>query len=134
MVHFLRKLKVKFSGDPKYLPQDMPEGKFVPVLAYGTQKRIQMVDKNQTGQPVPTEKEDVVFFCIGTSGKLFRVADFNCSVMIDEKAENDIMTAAAEMAGKLSMAVSNCNVLLKYLSGQAADTDKAVKDVEDNQG
>ncbi|MDD5688605.1 MAG: hypothetical protein PHE88_12325 [Elusimicrobia bacterium] len=125
MVYFNRKLKVKFSGDPKFLPQDMPEGKFLPVIGYTTQKRVQMIEN------VPKEKEDAFFFCIGiTSGHIFRIAEFNCTVMIDEKAEMDILTKAVEMTGQLSHAIGNCNILLKYLSGQAADTDKAVKDAE----
>ncbi len=125
MVYFNRKIKVKFSGDQKFLPQDMPEGKFLPVLGYTFQKRTQVIDD------VPKEKEDIYFFCIGTSGKMFRVSEFNCKIMIDEKAELDVMTMAAEICGKLEKAVNNCNILLKYLSGQAADTEKAVKDVSD---
>jgi hypothetical protein len=107
----------------------MPEGKFIPVIGYTTQKRTQMVDDG-SGKQVAKEKEDTYFFCIGTSGKLFRVAEYNCNVMVDEKAEIDSLTIAAEICGKLSKAVENCNVLLKYLSGQAADVDRAVKDVE----
>ena len=132
MVYFNRKLKVKFSGDQKFLPQEMPEGKFLPVLGYTTQKRIQKVDDG-TGTMVPKEKEDIYFFCIGTNGHFFRIAEFNCAVMIDEKAELDVMTVAAEICGKLAKAVENCNVLLRYLSGHAADIDKEIENV-DNKG
>ena len=133
MIYFQRKLKAKFTGDSKFLPQEMPEEIFIPVIGYTTQKRIQMMDDG-SGKQVPKEKEDTYFFCIGASGKLFRVAEYNCNVMIDEKGELDTMTVAAEICGKLAKAVENCNVLLKYLSGHAADIDKEVENAKYNKG
>lgn len=119
MVHYLRKLKVKFVGEQKFLPQDMPEGKFIPVLGYSTKK---ITVKNEDGNR-ESDIEGVVFHCIGISGKIVHVAEFNCAVMIDGKAEIEALTIASEICGKLSMAIGNCNSLLKYLSSEVEKRD-----------
>ncbi len=118
MLHYLRKIKIKFVGDAKYIPNEMPEGKFIPVIGYSTRT----VTINKGGEDQST-KDEVLFHCIGVNGKMVRIVEFNCLVMIDEKAELDVMTVATEMCGKLSMAIGNCNSLLKFLSSEVEKRD-----------
>jgi hypothetical protein len=132
MIYFQRKVKCKFGGDEKYLPKNMSSGKFVPVIGYEIRRREKHFGDDGNGEGKTEVVEDIIFVVIGNDGKFARVAEFNCMIMIDEKAELDALTIAGEICGKLEKAVSNCNVLLKYLSGQAADTDKAVNDVKGN--
>lgn len=87
MVHLIRKLKCKYAGPKEYLPEGIPEDKFISVLGYETRRREQQ--KNDKTIIV----EDIFFLVTNNNGKMVSIASFNCITMIDEKAEMDVHSA-----------------------------------------
>ncbi len=87
MVHFQRKIKINYSGDDKYLPKNITRGKWLPVLGYEVRSTDRMIDG------IKKVFQDVFFLVIGDDSSLVKVAEMNCRVMIDEKAELDVHAA-----------------------------------------
>lgn len=86
MIYLQRKLRAKYSGDKKYKPEQMPEGKYLPVIGWTTQRRL--VIKGQKQEYV----DQPFLLIIGDNGVLLEVIMFNCKVMIDDRSEIDMAT------------------------------------------
>ncbi len=102
MFFLTRKIKVKYCGEADHQPKDMPDNSFVPVIGIQTKAITFMKDGK------PEQRENLNFLCITKNGKFTSVAAFNCSILIDEKAELDI-NAAVEL-------LKNATLMGKVLS------------------
>ncbi len=111
MIHMMRKLKCKYTGPDDYLPEGVPRDKFIPVLGYEVRRR------EQRKEDKTVIVEDVYYMVTNDKGKLVSIASFNCSTMIDERAEIDLSAAV-----KL---LENVTMIGKVLSEKMAASDRS---------
>lgn len=88
MIYLQRKIRVQYCGDEQYRPEQMPADKFLPVIGWKTEKRT----VNQKGENIVVDQE--FFIVVGNNGIPLKVVAFNCKVIIDDKAEIDMVTLA----------------------------------------
>jgi hypothetical protein len=111
-----RKIKCKFTGADDFLPEGIPRDKFLPVLGIETRKRVH-VDNRPGKEGIKKEVEDIFYLVTDDKGKMISIASFNCSTMIDEKAEIDF-SAAMQM-------MNNITIIGKILSEKMAKSDNS---------
>lgn len=81
MIWIQRKIKCKFIGDERWLPENVERGKWMPVIGIKTVTKI--IEKRGSRKQV----EDMNYMVIGNDSKIAYIASFNCATMIDEKGE-----------------------------------------------
>lgn len=75
----VRKLKCRFSGDKKYLPDGIPENKWIPVIGYEIRERHQ-ASRNNANRIV----NDIFYLVLDDKGKIIPLASFNCQTIVDD--------------------------------------------------
>lgn len=93
-----RKLRAMYAGEEKYHPEQMPSGKYLPVIGWDT-KLITKQGGKQVNEPY--------LIIIGNDGKPLEVVMFNLKVMIDDRAEIDMI--------QLQTMVNNLTIMGKML-------------------
>lgn len=111
-----RKIKCKFTGADDFLPEGIPRDKFIPVIGIEVRKRVH-IDNRPGKEGAKKEVEDIYYIVTDDKGKITSIASFNCSTMIDEKAEIDF-SAAMQM-------MNNITIIGKILSEKMAKSDSA---------
>ena len=102
MIMLQRKLKCKYVGEPKYLPDNFPVDRFVPVVGYEVRRR-NIHRKDSDKEDVV---EDVYYQVIDNKGKLIPVASFNMQTMIDDGDEKS-MLAIAQNTGEIASMIKS---------------------------
>lgn len=102
MIMLQRKLKCKFIGEQKYLPDNFPPNQFVPVVGYEIRKR----NIQRQGSDEVLTVEDVYYQVIDNKGKLIPVASFNMQTMIDDGDEKAVM-AIAQNTGEIASMIKS---------------------------
>lgn len=77
MIMLQRKLRCKFMGDKKYLPESITPGKWMPIIGFETRKR-----RKET-RGIVVEVEDLYYLVVNDNWKVETIASFNCHTMID---------------------------------------------------
>lgn len=96
MIFLQRKIRAQYCGKEEYRPEQMPTGKYLPVIGWKTEKRTVTVNGKQ--QIVDQE----FFMVIGNNGIPLNVIAFNCKVMIDDRSEID-MVSLSQMTNNITI-------------------------------
>lgn len=107
MIYLQRKLKCKYVGSNDFQPEGIPANKWMIVIGYETIRR-----EKRFGEKTETV-DDLYFFVVNDKGKISKIAQFNCQVMIDEASE--LNTA------QLTMLLNNILTIGKNLSETMAN-------------
>lgn len=81
MIHMMRKIKLSYTGDDKYLPEGIERKKWYPIVGYEARKIEKSFDSGKKWV------EELFYFVISSQGKVTLIASFNCHTAIDEQAE-----------------------------------------------
>lgn len=92
-----RKLRAMYAGDEKYHPEQMPAGKYLPVI--GWDSKLIIKQNKQVQEPY--------LIIIGNDGKPLEVVMFNLKVMIDDRSEVDMV--------QLQTMINNLTIMGKML-------------------
>lgn len=117
MIMLQRKIKCKFTGSEDYQPEGIPRDRWLPVIGWETRKREK--EYQGTKQWV----EDIFYHVTNEKGKLVCIASFNCSTMIDEKAEVDLNLAIELLKNSTVIGKAICEKMATFPDRKGSETD-----------
>ena len=113
MIHMMRKIKMEYTGDEKYLPDAVQRKKWYSIVGYEARKTEKHFESKKKWV------EEIFYFIIADNGKMTLIASFNCNTKIDEQAEIP--------GGQITGLMNNILSLLKVWSEKYGNEEQSGK-------